>query len=116
MNKFNIRFREMELHSCDDMNTLAEIILWRKLKTGEGEVPVVIATWEIGEGEHALHIMPNIFEEDDKFDPEVFKQFVKLLAFLVEHFLLNTDQALVLGEMEGADQFNLSDQFKTKEE
>lgn len=112
MNKFNIRFRELELRSCDDMTTLAEIVLWRKSKVAYGEEPVVVATWDIGERKHNLHIHPNTFSTDDRFDEAVFRKLVKLLAFMVEEFLLNDDEALAMQGFEGGDQFRLGDDFR----
>ena len=117
MNCFNVRYNNFELRSTDDITTLAEVVLWRQdTRDGVmGEVPVVIAKWDVEIGSHSLHIMPNNFSAEDKFDVEIFKKMVKCLTFLIEQFMLNENEMLSMKDDQGVEDWDFTDTFQPQQ-
>ena len=105
-NSFVVIKDNLELHSTDDPNDLAEIVMTRKTPLVSGEEKIVIASFSQKEdGEYALQTHYDLTNDVD-LDIIAFQKLIEILLVLTEEFLMEDDEYLVDEEEENDEEDN----------
>jgi hypothetical protein len=110
MAKFNIKDGNIELRSCEDISTLAEVIFHTEDKD------IQIANYSMEDGGHFV-LKTDTFEavKYKNFNIKLFEKMCFILLFLTKEFLLDEDQGLVIESIEEKNYNDLLDTMEPEE-